>query len=622
MLSASFASLKKDRRVWLLLLNIGLAALLSFVAIPDELALPFVKNCGFWFVLVTFGLFLHALWATFRESRSQWTWRKLDWPSVGVIALGTTVLLVHEPFGFKILMDEISLLGTSMNMHYNKIILMPIRGNDIQGTFLLLDGLLDKRPLFFPFLESIVHDLTGYRPANAFVLNGILTVGFLALVNAAGRMLAGRFAGWFGVALCAGLPLLAHNATGGGFELLNLVMILATLLLGIRFAEKADAASLTALGYCALLLAQVRYESVLYLLPVAVLVLMVWAREGRAMISWPLLIAPLLMIHYPLHHRLFTLRHEVWELSSKPGYTTPFSASYVSENLVHAASFFFGRPAEQPSSLIFSVLGCLAVPFFGLLILKRLRNLSAEAPSAIVTTLFAFGFAAQFLLMMCYFWGKFDEPVIRRLSLPTHLGMLIALFSILPQFGGALASRILLGVAALGVLASGVPSMSAHAYSREYLPGLETAWRRKFMKEQPRKDYLVIDNDAMVWITHQVSATPIGQAIFRRDAIVFHLRNRTFSAVYVFQRFNVDSETGHMTLREGDDLGPAFVLETVQEERLQLLTLNRISRLKEIREGDNSLTPPLPEDRDVPESRVEIERARRAYLENYLKQLP
>lgn len=622
MLSAPFAFLRQDKRVWLLLLNIGLAALLSFFAIPDALALPFVKHCGFWFVLVTFGLFLHALWQTFGESLRQGAWRKPDWPSVAVIALGTTVLLVHEPFGFKILMDEISLLGTSMNMHFNKIILMPIRGNDIQGTFLLLDGLLDKRPLFFPFLESIIHDLTGYRPANAFVLNGLLTVVFLALVNAAGRMLAGRLAGWFGVALCAGLPLLAHNATGGGFELLNLVMILATLLLGIRFAAKPDAASLTALGYSALLLAQVRYESVLYLLPVALLVLMVWAREGRAMLSWPLLVAPLLMIHYPLHHRLFTLRHEVWELASKPGYTTPFSFTFISDNLVHAAAFFFGRPAEQPNSLVFSVLGCLAIPFFGLLVLKRLRKLSAETPAALVTTVFAFGFAAQFLLMMCYFWGKFDEPVIRRLSLPTHLGMLIALFSILPQFGGALASRILLGVASLGVLASGVPSMAAHTYSREYLPGLETAWRRKFMKEQPRKDYLVIDNDAMIWITHQVSATPIGQAVNRRDAIVFHMRNRTFSAVYVFQRFNVDSETGRMTLREGDDLGPAFVLETVQEERLQLLTLDRISRLKEIREGDNNLTQPLPEDRAVPASRAEIEQARRAYLENYLKQLP
>ena len=41
-----------------------------------------------------------------------------------------------------------------------------------------------------------------------------------------------------------GLPLLAQNATGGGFELLNLVMILATLLLGMRYLARRDASSL------------------------------------------------------------------------------------------------------------------------------------------------------------------------------------------------------------------------------------------------------------------------------------------------------------------------------------------------------------------------------------------
>ena len=64
----------------------------------------------------------------------------------------------------------------------------------------------------------MVHDLTGYRPANAFVLNGVLTFGFLGMVFHLGRVLAGRMAGWLGVVLFAGLPLLGQNSTGGGFE--------------------------------------------------------------------------------------------------------------------------------------------------------------------------------------------------------------------------------------------------------------------------------------------------------------------------------------------------------------------------------------------------------------------
>jgi hypothetical protein len=215
------------------------------------------------------------------------------------VGLGSAVLLTHETFGFKIVMDEIMLLGTSMSMHFDKTVLTPMRGNDIQGSFVILDGMMDKRPLFFPFLVSLLHDVTGYRPANAFVLNGGLTVVFLSLVNLVGRLLAGRVAGWLGVALFAGLPLLAHNATGGGFELLNLVMILGTLLLGARLVERRDDTSMTAFCFSALLLAQVRYESVIYLLPVAGIVLWVWWRAGRLILPWPVIFAPLLMIHYP-----------------------------------------------------------------------------------------------------------------------------------------------------------------------------------------------------------------------------------------------------------------------------------------------------------------------------------
>jgi hypothetical protein len=611
-----------SRRLWCFCGTAIAAIVLGFFALPDRIAMPFVAKTGFWFVLVAFGLFLHALWLTFRDDVPSRPWREWDWGSVIVVTLGGIVLLVHERFGFKIMMDEIMLLGTSMSMHFNKAVLMPTRGNDIQGSFVILDGMMDKRPLFFPFLESLLHDLTGYRPSNAFVLNGVLTFVFLGLVNLLGRLLAGRLAGWLGVALFAGLPLLAHNATGGGFELLNLVMILSTLLLGIRYVTRADGPALTAFIFSALLLAQVRYESVIYLVPVAALVAWVWWRDRRITLPLAVIVAPLLMVHYPLQHRVFNLREAVWELGSKPGYTTPFSLGYVEENIGHALKFFFSSPVDQPNSLLFSILGAVAVPFFGLLILKQFRSLPSQTPVAITTAFFAVGFAAQFLLMMCYFWGKFDEPVIRRLSLPTHLGLLLALLAVLPQFRPPMVLRSLLGVSLLALLASGVPSMAAHAYSQQYLPGRETAWRREFMKAQPRRDYLVIDNDAMLWITHQVSATPIQQALNRRESIVFHMRNRTFSAIYVFQRFNIDPDTGRATLREGDDLGPGFVLETVQEERLQVLTLSRLSRLKEIREGEVSLTQPRPETRPVPESRTLIEEARRAYLENYLKQLP
>ena len=619
----SLAPYLQDRRVWLLALSAVLAVVLGFVAIPDGPAITFVSRTGFWFVLAAFAIFLRALWQCFGAEIKALRPGKIDWASVAVVALGGTILLVHETYGFKIVMDEIMLLGTSMSMHLDKTVLTPMRGSDIQGSFVILDGMMDKRPLLFPFLNSLLHDLTGYRPANAFILNSALTFVLLGLVNLVGRLLAGRIAGWLGVTLLAGLPLLAHNATGGGFELLNLVMITATMLLGVRFAARRDEVTLTAFCFSALLLAQVRYESVIWILPVALLVLWAWWREGRAILSWPVLFAPLLMIHYPLQHRIFDLRVSAWELGSKPGSTTPFAFSYVSDNLGHALKYFFAPAAEQPNSLVLSALGCIAVPFFTLLVVRRFQSLAKEPPEIVATTFFAIGFAVQFVLLMCYFYGQFDDVIIRRLSLPTQLGMVVAVLSVLPQFANPAVVRGLVALGVVGLFARSVPSMAAHAYSQEYLPGKETAWRRTFIAEQPRHDYLMIDNDSILWIAHQVSATPVYQAKGpRRGDLVFLMRNRAFSDVFVFQRFNIDADTGKKTLRDGDDLGPDFVLETVREERLQTLTLTRISRVKEIRDAKGSLTEPDPVLHEVSKKREDIERVRREYLENFMKMLP
>jgi len=612
-----------NKRFWLFVLSSVAAVVLGFFAIPGVMAIVFVSDTGYWFELVAFLVFVWALWQAFRDDLRRLHWRTVDWASVAVVGVGGLVLLVHETFGFKIVMDEIMLLGTSMSMHFDKTVLTPVRGNDIQGAFVVLDGIMDKRPLFFPFLLSLLHDLFGYRPANAFVLNGVLTFIFLGLVNAFGRMLAGRRAGWLGVLLFAGLPLLGQNATGGGFELLNIVMIIATLVLGARFVERRDEISLTVFCYAALLLGQTRYESLIYALPVAILIGWVWFQEQRVILSWPVVVAPLLLLPYPLQHRIFELRTSAWQLASKPEYTDPFSLSYVADNLAHAERFFFASANDQPVSLTLSILGWIAVPFFLLLAVKRVRTLRTEPAPVVASIVFALGFVGQFVLLMCYFWGKFDDPIIRRLSLPTHLWLVVSVMTVLPQFAAVGFQRFLLGVAAFGIIVSGVPSMAAHAYTQEYLPGRETEWRRQFIADQPRHDYLMIDNDSILWIAHQVSATTVIQAQRRRDAVVFHMRNRTFSAVYVFQRYNIDPQTGKMTLREGDDLGPSFVLEPVREERLQTLTLTRISRVTEVKQGAVSLTaPPTGAPPVVPKDRAEIEKLRKAYLENFIKQLP
>jgi hypothetical protein len=617
-LSGFFAA---DRRLIVLLLNASLALVLGFVTLTADQSLRAVIYGGYWAMLLITGLLAWSLWRNFRADWQGWAVVRAAprWPGFLVAACGF-LLLVHETYGFKILMDEVMLLGTSMSMHLDKIALVPMRGHDITGAFELLGGTLDKRPLFQPFLVSLLHDFTGYRPENVFVLNTVLTFLFLILAYRVGYRLAGRGAGAVMVLLLTSLPLLAQNATGGGFEVLNLVMILAVLLLGMRFAEKKDGDSLNSLLLAGVLLGETRYESVLFLLPVGLLVGWVWWREQRPILTWIAVVSPLFLLPYAFHNRVFSAHTSSWELASKPGFERPFALSYLPDNLGHALNFFFSTTGEHSNSLVLSAVGFLALPFLVLWVAKTLQSLGSASPERAALAIFALGFAAHTLLLMCYFWGKFDDPVIRRLSLPLNLFLAIAVIVVASEFRLKL-WRGLAGLTIAGMFAFSLPAMARHDYSLDYYVGREMEWRREFISTHPEKDYLFIDNNCIIWITHMVSGTPIQQALDHKGNILFNLRNRIFSSIYVFQRYTVDPATGGLNLPAEDDLGPDYTLETVSERRFTPLTVSRISRVVAITEG--ATTPPASSAlAKVKRSPEEMEKIREQYLENFIKRLP
>jgi Dolichyl-phosphate-mannose-protein mannosyltransferase len=617
-----------DRRLLLFLLSGFLAFALGFVVISDGQSMQLMIYGGYWAILLITALFVWNLITLVRNDWSGWaSIRSVPrWPAAVILGC-TGILLVHETYGFKILMDEVMLLGTSMSMHFEKMSLVPMRGNDIQGAFQILGGELDKRPLFQPFLVSLLHDFTGYRPENVFVLNTILTFLLLTLTYLTGLRIAGRSAGMLAVLLLTSLPLLAQNAKGGGFEILNLVMILSVLLLGMRYAARRDGSSLNVFFLSAVLLAQTRYESVVFLFPVGLLILWVWWQEQKLALTLTLALGPLLLVPYALHNRIFSARSSSWEMASQSGYDRPFAFSYIPDNIAHDLNFFFSTNGEHSNSLAISILGFIALPFFILWVYKTLSSSRTAQPAKVALAIFALGLVAHALLLLCYFWGRFDDPVIRRLSLPFNLTLVVATVVVAAEMNlRGKVWPILATLASFGIFAQSLPAMARHNYSAEYYYGAEMEWRRQFIAEHPEKDYLVIDNSAIIWVTHLVSATTMKQARDRKENIIFNQRNRIFSAIYAFQRFDVDPDNGRLTLHsqietKDDDLGPDYQLETVWEKRFTPLTVTRISRVISIREGPTTapIRTPSSLEKLAPEEREKI---RQAYLDNFIKRLP
>lgn len=614
----------RQSRVWL----VGLLGVLVFVVgrwvISPEAAVPTVAKGGYWVMLVTVVLFARTLWRLTRESLSNYRPSRADWAALALIVACGGVWVAHERQGFKILADETLLLGTSMGLHYEREVAFPVRATDVQGPFQFPERHLDKRPFFYPFVVSLVHDVTGYRPTNGFHVNAVLGFLFLGLAYVIGWRLGGtRWSGALWVLLFAGLPLLAQQAAGGGFELLNLVMMATFLLLALRYAERPDDLSLEAMCLAAVLLAQTRYESVLFVLPAAVIALWGWWRDGRVFLSWPVVLCPVFLLPYVLQNRVFEMNTGVWEMASRPGYEVPFSLGYVPDNLGHALAFFFDTSGYQGNSIYFSALGLLALPFFALMILRLLRGATAGQPVAVGATgigLFLIGG-----LLLAYFWGQFDHPVIRRLSLPLHWLMAMAVATVGAQLiRRTVVWQALCAGAVLALLVQGIPTMARQAYLWDYQPAVEMEWRADFLARQTRRDFLFIDRDVTFWITQRISATPVAQATLRKEGLAYHLRNHSFSAMFVFQRFTVDDQTGALTIDPTDDLGPNFELEPVAQRRIATLHLARISRIGAIREnGEIVARAVLAVPAVEPQlSSAELQKVKAEYLEKWIKQLP
>lgn len=621
-----FKHVVADKRLWVLgSCMITVSILARWVFTPDQV-FPFVAHSGYWLMLGLTLLFGHALWRSGVFEAVRAGWGRFEAAVLAGILLICVVWAVHERPGYKVLADELLLVGTSMGMHYEREATYPTRATDIQGVYRVLSGTLDKRPLLFPFLVTVVHDATGYRPENAFYLNMGLGVIFLAMVYALGRQVTGeRWGGVLAVLLFGGLPLLAQQSTGGGFELLNLTLIAALALLMARYLEAPDVWRLEAMVWCGLMLACTRYESGLFLLPVAVAAVLGWHRRSAVLASWTLLFAAPVWFLVLAQNRVFSGSSSAWEMQSVAGVSEPFGLQYLGNNLGHALAFFFELDGFQPNSVVFAALGLVAVPFLMLWLMGALRTLGRAEGRMQAWALMSCALLAVTSVYLLYFWGQFDEPIIRRLSLPVHLLFLFAVLLAGSQWlkspRGWVAGCWLAGLA---FLVQGLPTLARQGYRTSYSPGVEMEFRAAFLERFAERNLLFIDNDSFFWITRRIASSPVAQSKERKESLIYHLRNRSFSDMYVFQSYLVDDATGEQRVAPEDDLGPDFELETVWERRIQTLLFARISRVKAIREGGEVAASAVPFVTPAQEARTaeQLDENRSAYLETWIKQLP
>ncbi len=577
-----------SRRLLLFILTAALAAVLGFWSFPPAAALRIVRYGGYWIIAASAITFAVVLARSLRDlPETIRAWRRWLGP-VLVALLAAGFLHLHERHEFKVVADEVVLGLTAREMHFAREAMVTVRGYDYAGNFTPMGEYVDKRPLLFPFLLATVHDLTGFRPGNAFVLNAVLSAALMGLLLVIGRRIGGWGAGIAAVLLVATIPLVAQNACGAGFELLNLVMILLTIWLGLRAAERPDDADrLGAFVLSGVLLAQVRYESVVLLLPVAASVAYLWIRRRAVMLPGPVLVAPLFLVLGPLQLNVFRLSQAAWQLNDVAGADRPFALRYFYDNVGHALNFFLCLDGTQPNSLLVGVAGALGVGFFMMLLYRRHRQLFADTPEQAVLAIFVLGLMVHTFLMLCYFWGHWDDPVIRRLSLPCHLLLVLALVFVWPHIvTQARRWKILISATLAYLLACTIPSNAMHRFTQQNFAARMDSWLAGYIRGLGDRSALAIDeNGGLVWILYGKSCVTPAAVAARPDALAMHFRNHSFGDYFLVQRLAPVLPAGTRVIDADEAFGDALQLQLVEERAFAPLYLVRLSRITGIDEA-------------------------------------
>lgn len=539
-----------------------------------------LNNYGYWTVAGLLLIWLYLAKEILRPKlQTLWAW--VGWRGGLCVLAAWSFLITREPTEFKVLMDEPVLVSTSQGMHFQRSSTMPLRSYEIGGLRDYWGGLQDKRPLLFPFILSLVHDATGYRVENVFWLNKALVLVFLLIAWVAGRKLDAEFGGAMIMLWMCGWPILAQNACGGGFEILNLMLVLIVFVAATQYLARGDDVSEAFLLGSCLLLAHTRYESVLYLLVFAGLWLVRSLVNRRWSISWLTAASPLFLVPVLWQREIVSSYAGIWQLRS--GDDHAFGIDYIGSNLQHAMRYLFVPNMDLAGSPLLGALGVLALAGLLVYIVQASRRDEKVAPQFKALGWVGGAVGLSFGVLLSYHWGQLDDPLVSRLVLPLVGVMGLAGCAIRPlllptvQMG-----RFLVGVLVFWLVGYAVPVMNQHRYSQINVHIGIFRWARQEITRIGARSPLIITNQDRLWFIYGVQALSLPEAASRLPQIDFHRSVRTFGEVYIIQNFIDDPTTKQMTPLRGSRFVDGVVLETVAEKPFYPFNVARISRIKEI----------------------------------------
>jgi hypothetical protein len=425
-------------------IGVALISIAAGLVPPSVQAGLLFKTSSYYFIFALFFIWLVRLISIYRVRLKERLLR--HYPVIFFSIALTTLIFINSPPQFKVLADETNLIGISKMMHENRTTILPIEGISTEyrdSDYLTIPA---KRPIFFPFLLSVVHALTGYAATNGFILNFVISCGILILFYLTTIRLLPITCGRLAVLLAVGAPIYMINVTSSGFEALNLLFILFFSLFLIEvFHSGGEIKQTELLLLTTLLLAQCRYESAVFIIIAGICLLpLMFKSKFFSRMSYLTCMMPIFLVPVLWQRKLFMgqvefnrISHEMIEVAEKT-----FSLGHLGANFDDNIFVLLGL---NPAYGFTPILSILAISGIYMLIKTYIRKDPVEIRPAIWVNL-TVSAVLLFLIISSYFWGNFGLTMDNRLAL-AFLPFLVwpavyALYRIQNRFGNRFAAIV------------------------------------------------------------------------------------------------------------------------------------------------------------------------------------
>ncbi|HEY9155634.1 MAG TPA: hypothetical protein VIM69_10920 [Opitutaceae bacterium] len=432
-------------------------------------------------------------------------------------------------------------------------------------------------------MVSIVHDLTGYRANNTIYLNGFIAALLLVAIYLIAVQWQVKEGGWVAQLFLIGLPLVAQCATGGGYDLANLLFLALFAIAATAYLRTAGARGLDALVAVTVMLAQLRYESILMTLACAAIILGKWIRTKHVRFSW-VSVGLIAFLFVPILINKLSMSNPMY-FENKDGQPLT-SPHYFWNNFSHAIVYLYQFGIVETNSAILSIVGTVAILFMfvhtGRLLWQK-KRLSDDLRVGLAISVVC---CLNSLVMMFWFWSAWDDPMASRFSLVLTFAFILSIMWLVKQW--RLKKRIpRLVIWMLGVVCvvGGVPAAANSTASKNIITGREFEFLFHTLSKYQQEKTLIVGQGYIGAIINGYPAIPTPFANVAPWKVYRALHIQQYDNIVAMQRVNIDPAT----MKEGPDqlakLSDDFVLETIDERRFRPDIITRIVKIVGVKPG-------------------------------------